>query len=134
TAWICCASVDGNRLRMNHRKATNRSGAYGSAVVPISSGRTRGRRTRKRNGIDIPGLEWTIERRRRAPRLCRCRQPKPKRDDSTRSRVVSAAVMTIMLVATELVARVSKVALAPGFAGFSRHLLALRRDDAQVLV
>ena len=42
--------------------------------------------------------------------------------------------MTIMLVATELVARVSKVALAPGFAGFSRHLLALRRDDAQVLV
>jgi len=30
--------------------------------------------------------------------------------------------------------RVSKVAMAPGFAGFSRHLLALRRDDVQVLV
>jgi len=30
--------------------------------------------------------------------------------------------------------RVSKVALAPGFAGFSRHLVALRRDDVQALV
>ena len=30
--------------------------------------------------------------------------------------------------------RVSKVAMAPGFAGFPAHLLALRRDDVQVLV
>ena len=30
--------------------------------------------------------------------------------------------------------RVSKVAMAPGFAGFSRHLVGLRRDDVQVLV
>ena len=30
--------------------------------------------------------------------------------------------------------RVSKVAMAPGFAGFPRHLVALRRDDVQVLV
>ncbi|HEY5416857.1 MAG TPA: Nif3-like dinuclear metal center hexameric protein [Gemmatimonadaceae bacterium] len=30
--------------------------------------------------------------------------------------------------------RVSNVAMAPGFAGFSRHLVGLRRDDVQVLV
>jgi len=30
--------------------------------------------------------------------------------------------------------RVSNVAMAPGFAGFSRHLIGLRRDDVQVLV
>jgi hypothetical protein len=30
--------------------------------------------------------------------------------------------------------RVSKVAMAPGFAGFSAHVLALRRDDVQALV
>jgi putative NIF3 family GTP cyclohydrolase 1 type 2 len=30
--------------------------------------------------------------------------------------------------------RVSKVALAPGFAGFPTHVMALRRDDVQVLV
>jgi putative NIF3 family GTP cyclohydrolase 1 type 2 len=30
--------------------------------------------------------------------------------------------------------RVSKVAMAPGFAGFPTHLVALRRDDVQVLV
>ena len=30
--------------------------------------------------------------------------------------------------------RVSKVALAPGFAGFGIHVVALRRDDVEVLV
>jgi hypothetical protein len=42
---------------MNHRNAPNRSGAYGSAGVPMSSGRTTGRRTRKRDGVDIPLLK-----------------------------------------------------------------------------